>query len=87
VPEDTQGHWLGTTAAADLLGIVPRTLYRLIDDGLIPAYKFGRVIRLKLSDVEAFLESQRVQPGELKHLYPPSAEPENRFDQRRKKRG
>ena len=62
--------WLGTTAAADLLGVVPRTLYRLIDEGLLPAYKMGRVIRLKSTDLDAYLEQQRVQPGDLKHLYP-----------------
>ncbi|HVM06935.1 MAG TPA: helix-turn-helix domain-containing protein [Acidimicrobiales bacterium] len=63
-------HWVGTTEAAELLGVVPRTLYRLIDEGSIPAYKLGRVIRLKADDLEAFLESTRVQPGELRHLYP-----------------
>lgn len=30
----------------------------------------GRVIRLKEDDLDSFLESTRVQPGELKHLYP-----------------
>jgi excisionase family DNA binding protein len=74
VPEDIEGPWLGTTAAADYLGVVPRTLYRLIDDGLIPAYKFGRVIRLKREDVEAFLNEQRIKPGSLRHLYPPGGE-------------
>ena len=33
-----------------------------------------RVIRLKASDVEAFVEANRVQPGELKHLYPDGAD-------------
>ena len=62
--------WLGTQEAARQLGITPRTLYRLINEGEIPAYKLGRVLRLRLSDVEAFLESARVQPGDLEHLYP-----------------
>lgn len=62
--------WLGTTEAAEVLGVVPRTLYRMIDEGLIPAYKMGRVIRLKASDLDAFLETTRVQPGSLAHLYP-----------------
>jgi excisionase family DNA binding protein len=62
--------WLGTTEAAEKLGVVPRTLYRMIDEGQIPAYKMGRVIRVKEGDLDAFLESTRVQPGELKHLYP-----------------
>lgn len=66
--------WLGTTEAADRLGVVPRTLYRMIDEGQIPAYKMGRVFRVKESDLEAFLESTRVRPGDLKHLYPERAE-------------
>lgn len=62
--------WLGTKDAARQLGITARTLYRLINEGEVPAYKLGRVLRLKLSDVEAFLDSARVQPGDLEHLYP-----------------
>lgn len=62
--------WLGTAEAARYLGITPRTLYRLIDSGELSAYKFGRVIRLKQSDVDAFIEGARVEPGSLEHLYP-----------------
>jgi len=53
---------------------VPRTLYRMIDEGQIPAYKMGRVIRVKASDLDAFLETTRVQPGSLAHLYPERVE-------------
>jgi hypothetical protein len=42
----------------------------MIDDGSIPAYKFGRVIRLKTADIEAFMEASRIKPGTLDHLYP-----------------
>ncbi len=63
-------NWLSTSEAARRLGITPRTLYRLIDEGQLPAYKFGRVIRLKESELEEFIESSRVQPGSLEHLYP-----------------
>lgn len=62
--------WVGTTEAAERLGVVPRTLYRLIDEGAIPAFKMGRVIRLKERDLDDFLERNRVQPGSLSHLYP-----------------
>lgn len=62
--------WLSTPAAADRLGITARTLYRFIDEGQLPAYKFGRVIRLKRDDVDAYIESCRVQPGSMSHLYP-----------------
>ena len=57
-------------AAAERLGITARTLYRFIDEGQLPAYKFGRVIRLKKTDVDAYIESCRVEPGSMSHLYP-----------------
>ena len=71
---NTPPQWLSSNAAADYLGITGRTLYRLIDEGKIPAYKFGRVIRLKQAEVEKFIEESKIQPGTLKHLYPEAAE-------------
>ena len=61
--------WLGSREAARQLGITPRTLYRPIDTGEIPAYRVGRVIRLKQADIDAFIETSRIRPGELEHLY------------------
>ncbi len=57
--------WLNTNETAKRLGITPRTLYRFIDDGKIPAYRFGRVIRLKESEVAEFIEQSRIVPGTL----------------------
>jgi excisionase family DNA binding protein len=62
--------WLSTAAAAKRLGITSRTLYRFIDQGEIPAYRFGRVIRLKQDEVDAFIDRSRIEPGTLDHLYP-----------------
>jgi excisionase family DNA binding protein len=62
--------WLSTKEAARRLGITPRTLYRFIDGGDLPAYRMGRVIRLKQADVDAYIEQCRVEPGTLEHLYP-----------------
>lgn len=62
--------WLSTPKAADRLGITTRTLYRFIDRGDLPAYRFGRVIRLRLSDVDRFIDACLVEPGTLEHLYP-----------------
>ena len=63
--------WLGSPDAAKYLGVSALTLYRLIDAGLLPAYRMGRVIRIKVSDLEAFIASARIEPGTLSHLYPP----------------
>jgi excisionase family DNA binding protein len=65
-----QTEWLSTQDAAARLGITPRTLYRFIDQGDLPAYRFGRVIRLRAHEVERFVENSRITPGELVHLYP-----------------
>lgn len=62
--------WLSTAEAAKHLGITSRTLYRFIDEGQIPGYRFGRVIRLKRADVDQFIEASRIAPGTLEHLYP-----------------
>ena len=66
--------WLSTAAAARRLGITPRTLYRFIDEGDVPAYRFGRVIRLKQTDVDKYIESCLIEPGSLEHLYPEAAD-------------
>ena len=67
--------WLSTADAAKALGITPRTLYRFIDKGDLAAYRFGRVIRVKRVDVEAFIEASRIEPGTLEHLTPNSSAP------------
>ena len=62
--------WMSTQEAARRLGITTRTLYRFVDEGSLPAYKMGRVFRLKQSDVDQFIEQSRIAPGTLEHLYP-----------------
>lgn len=54
VPRSTGEHWMSTAEAAAHLGVKLRTLYRLIDEGEIPAYKLGRLIRLRTAEVEAY---------------------------------
>lgn len=57
--------WVGAPRAAELLGIRLPTLYRRIDAGELPAFRFGRVIRLRRCDIDAFVERCRVQPGTI----------------------
>ena len=61
MPKSTGADWMSTTDACAHLGITLRALYRIIDTGGLPAYKFGRLIRLRTVDVEAF---GRLPPGE-----------------------
>lgn len=49
--------------AAELLGISPRSLYRLIESHALPYYRMGRnrsLIRLARADVLEYLERSRV---------------------------
>jgi excisionase family DNA binding protein len=72
--------WMSTGEAADALGLRTRTLYRLIDEGQLPAYRFGRVIRLRRHEVEAFIDRCRIAPGSLDHLYPDAVERQQRAE-------
>ena len=56
--------WLSTSDAANRLGVGVRTLYRLIDHGQIPAYRFGRVIRLRAVEVDQFIDASRIHAGQ-----------------------
>lgn len=67
---DGEIEWLSTAEAAKRLGITPRTLYRFMNEGQLAGYRFGRVIRLKATDIDEFIEQSRISPGELDHLYP-----------------
>jgi excisionase family DNA binding protein len=69
VTKSTGENWLGVPALAKELGVTLRTVYRLLDSGELASYRIGRVIRVRRSDVEKFLERVKVRPGDLAHLY------------------
>lgn len=62
--------WLSTKECCARLGVTVRTLYRFIDEGQLVAYQMGRVIRIQEADLNKFIESVRISPGSLAHLYP-----------------
>ena len=57
VESTDDSEWVSTRQAVELLQVTPRTLYRLIDDGHLPAYRFARVIRLRRRDVNEFRDT------------------------------
>jgi excisionase family DNA binding protein len=61
--------WMGTPKASAYLGVSPRTLYRLIDTGQIPAYRMGHVMPVRPADLDAFLAATQIEPGTLGHLH------------------
>lgn len=66
--QDQQNDWMSTDAATSYLGVSSATLYRLVDEGLLAAYRPSRSLRFRRSDLDAYLEAVRVQPGDLVHL-------------------
>lgn len=56
---ETNDEWLKTTQAAKKLGITPRGLQKLVERGDILAYRIGRVLRFRPSDVETYLDKAR----------------------------
>ena len=55
-------------AVAARLSVVARTVYRLVNNGELPAYRVSRMIRIRPEDLDRYLESQRIRPGDLDHL-------------------
>jgi excisionase family DNA binding protein len=51
---------------AERLAVKPLTIYRLVNEGKLPAVKIGRAIRFEPDAVAAFLDSVRVGPEGLK---------------------
>lgn len=49
---------LGAPRIADFLGIRPRQVYRLIDDGELPAFKIGGAVSARRSTLNAWLAEQ-----------------------------
>ena len=49
---------LTVKAAAELLEVDPKTVYRLVERGQLPAFKVGKQWRMRLSDLEAWIEGQ-----------------------------
>ena len=51
--------FLTLNEVADLLRVSKLTVWRYVDAGKLPAYKFGRDLRIKKTELEVFIESRR----------------------------
>ena len=56
LPQHLQDPWLSSDQAASYLGISRRALYKRIRRGQIPFYRFGRMLRFRLSDLDRLHE-------------------------------
>jgi excisionase family DNA binding protein len=60
--------WLTIEQAAGWLQVSTKTIRRYIEAGSLPAVNLGgRAIRIRRKDLEAWLESRRVEPGGSLH--------------------
>lgn len=56
--------WLTTGELINWLALGRTKTHSLLRNGEIPSYKIGRVRRIRLQHVEAWLEQNRYRPGE-----------------------
>lgn len=56
---DRLSAFLTTEEVLDCLKVTPRTIYRLIKSGELPAIRIGRQWRFRRSDLEEWLTRQR----------------------------
>lgn len=56
-----QDDLLNLSEVASRLKLTKLTIWRYVNDGKIPAYKIGRELRVKSSDLDHFIESKRVR--------------------------
>jgi len=55
--------WLNVEDIAAELGINKMTVYRMLEAGTIPSYRFGRLYRVKPEDLDAYIRDSRVSPA------------------------
>jgi excisionase family DNA binding protein len=53
--------------AAELRGIYPPRLWRAIRRGQVPAYRIGAWLRVRLEDVDHWIDSQKFVPLRSRH--------------------
>jgi len=54
-PVARSDRFVGPAGAAEIMGVTVRTIYNALDDGRLKGYKFGRTVRIRLSDIESAL--------------------------------
>ena len=51
-------NYVSVDDVARLLGLNKYTVYKMANQGRLPSYKFGKVRRFKMSEVEAYVERE-----------------------------
>ncbi len=58
---DHEERFLSVEEIVPYLGVSKRSIYRLIKEKGLPAYKIGKLIRLKKTEVEKWLKSNNIK--------------------------
>ena len=56
--------FIGTTEAAERLGITNQSVRNLVRRGDLPAYKIGKVFKIDSKDLDAYIKAMRTIPTE-----------------------
>ena len=59
--EVVQKQWMNVQEVAAYLTLKPSTIYTYVCERKIPHYKRGHIVRFKVEEIDAWLESCRVQ--------------------------
>jgi excisionase family DNA binding protein len=78
--------WVGADDVAAHLGVGKDSIYRWVEGRGLPARKVGRLLRFKLSEVDAWVEAGSGE-GERSAEAPPPAPAPRRGGRRRQKDG
>lgn len=59
VPPSLNSPWRTVWQAAEYLSVSPSAIYKMVQRGRVKTYRWGRHLRLKVSDLDAVLEAPR----------------------------
>ena len=59
-PSPTVDKLLTYKQAGDLLGVTERTVWTLVDDGELPAVRFGRSVRIDPVDLRSYIDRCKI---------------------------
>jgi excisionase family DNA binding protein len=64
MPDSSDTPLLTSREVMQYLNVSRTTLWRLTKDGLLPAYRIGSDFRFRKTDINAYLERQKVTPDD-----------------------
>lgn len=60
--ESSPDEFVNVATAARILGVSKMFIYRMVDSGELPSYRFGRSIRIKRRTLDLVVERALVEP-------------------------